>query len=211
MTDTLHRVVAEVDLGKEFIVFCALAKGHNEKGWGLKAKLFAEIALKYDPLNIGDIAQFIHKGTRGKVKEIIENVSDGSDEVKVVLNNINAVKALLKELRNASLGISICVTGDEDILQNALKDIGIQAHSIEHSLGVRGRIEKLPPRTIMELSTMCGHGMVTFNGVKTIMDRVKMGKMTTKEAAEYLSIPCVCGIFNPERAQRILEMARLEG
>ncbi len=211
MTDTLHRVISEAELDREFIVFCALAKGHNEKGWGLKAKRFAEIALKYSPVNIGDIAQFVHKGTKEKVMDIIENISDGSDEVKVLLNNIDAVKGLLKELRDASLGISICVTGDEDILQDALKDIGIRPHSVEHSLGVRGRVEELPSRTVMELSTMCGHGMVTFNGVRLIIDRVKLGKMTTEEAADYLSIPCVCGIFNPDRAGRILEKVRTEG
>ena len=58
---------------------------------------------------------------------------------------------------------------------------------------------------------MCGHGMVTFNGVKMIIDRVRLGKMTVEEAADYLSIPCVCGIVNPDRARRILETARVEG
>ena len=55
---------------------------------------------------------------------------------------------------------------------------------------------------------MCGHGMVSFNLAKKMIDWVQEGRRTPHQACEYMARFCSCGIFNPSRARRILEDAR---
>ena len=38
-----------------------------------------------------------------------------------------------------------------------------------------------------------------------ILEMLENGKITAEEAAQELSKPCVCGIFNPVRAARLLQ------
>ena len=52
---------------------------------------------------------------------------------------------------------------------------------------------------------MCGHGMVSVNLIKKAVEKVKNGKLTSEKAAENLFKPCMCGIFNPHRAAKLLE------
>jgi hypothetical protein len=41
-----------------------------------------------------------------------------------------------------------------------------------------------------------------------MMDWVREGRRSPAEAASYLARFCTCGIFNPTRAVRVLELAR---
>ena len=52
---------------------------------------------------------------------------------------------------------------------------------------------------------MCGHGMVAFNLVRKMIEDIKTGRRTVKDAAEELAKPCQCGVFNPGRAEALLE------
>jgi hypothetical protein len=61
----------------------------------------------------------------------------------------------------------------------------------------------------MMLSTMCGHGMIAHSLAKKMIDWVKEGRRTPEEAVTYLTRFCSCGVFNPSRAKRILEEARV--
>jgi hypothetical protein len=60
---------------------------------------------------------------------------------------------------------------------------------------------------VMLLSTMCGHGMVSHNLAKKMIDWVREGRRTPEQAAGYLTRFCSCGVFNPARAARLLEQA----
>ena len=51
---------------------------------------------------------------------------------------------------------------------------------------------------------MCGHGMVTVGLIEAVIADVKAGGCTPEEGAERLFQPCMCGIFNPFRAARLL-------
>ena len=55
---------------------------------------------------------------------------------------------------------------------------------------------------------MCGHGMVSANFAKKMMDWVKEDRRTPAEAARSMARFCVCGVFNTTRARRILERVR---
>ena len=78
---------------------------------------------------------------------------------------------------------------------------------VEHEckLSIRAKPAKLPEDEILEITTMCGHGMVSqYLARQTLLD-IKRGKRTSQEAAEFLATPCICGVFNPKRAQLLLE------
>jgi hypothetical protein len=86
-------------------------------------------------------------------------------------------------------------------------DLGLEPapHTVNHSLGVWGRTETLPEQDVLEISTMCGHGMVAFGLIRDMVAEVKAGRLTVREAAERLAEPCECGVFNPDRAAALLE------
>ncbi len=58
---------------------------------------------------------------------------------------------------------------------------------------------------------MCGHGMVSFSFIRKMIDYVKLGRLTPKEAAKMLAKCCECGAFNPSRAEALLERVRKIG
>jgi len=47
--------------------------------------------------------------------------------------------------------------------------------------------------------------MVSQGLCRQMLIDIKKGKRTAEEAGQYLATPCVCGVFNPKRAQAILE------
>ena len=77
-------------------------------------------------------------------------------------------------------------------------------HTVEHSLGVWGKTDLLPDEEVLQISTMCGHGMVSFGLIEKAVADVKAGRSTPEQAARELAAPCVCGIFNPTRAAELL-------
>ena len=73
----------------------------------------------------------------------------------------------------------------------------------------KGYTEKIPDSDTAMLSTMCGHGMISHSLAKKMICFVKENRRTSEQAASVLSRFCSCGIFNPSRAKRILENARI--
>ena len=208
MTNTLHRRGSRESLQKDYVVFATTAGGYNREGSAEKLRTFMRIALKHNPVNISDSKQGVkHKKD---LNEMIENMTDSSGAA-CTFDNLDSVRDMLLDLKKADLGISINVSGLLDEVDECCKGIGINRHSIEHSVGISGQIDRLPNRDILELNTLCGHGMVSFNLISRMIDFVKLGKLTPKQAAEYLTKPCVCGAFNPKRAEMILEKVRCLG
>ena len=108
----------------------------------------------------------------------------------------------------ADLGICINITGLLDEGQECCRKAGITRHSTEHSLGIWGAKDRLPEREVMEFNTMCGHGMVSFNLVRKMIDEVCLRRKTPKQAARTMAKCCECGAFNPARAEALLERMR---
>ena len=52
---------------------------------------------------------------------------------------------------------------------------------------------------------MCGHAMVPVALIDRTVEQVKQKKLTLKQAAVELTKPCVCGVFNPTRAEELLQ------
>ncbi|NWF92921.1 MAG: hypothetical protein HXY46_08390 [Syntrophaceae bacterium] len=202
MTHTLHRQGKAEDLGEDFVVFTMSAKTVNAKGSAEKMRRFFEILEKYRPVNYGDMKT----GNRFNIeRETIYNQIRDNSIVHFVFTDQAVVGKILKDLKNEELGTSIVVSGLIEATDQLCQQNGLKMHTVEYSGGIHGKIELLPDGPILEITTMCGHGMVASNLVKEMIKQVKKGKKTISEAAIELAKPCQCGIFNPKRAEAILK------
>ncbi len=202
MTHTLHRRGAGDALERDFVVLSMTAKGVNHEGSGPNIRRFLEIARSYNPVNMGDIKTGNMHAT--DPDKILEQVQDTSI-VHAVFCDREKVSALLSELVEAGLGTSVVVSGLFSEVERCMCDAGLSAHTIEHSLGIRGQKHKLPCDEVLKITTMCGHGMVSASLVaKTVRD-IKRGRQNLEQAAVSVAKPCECGVFNPVRARLLLE------
>lgn len=202
MTHTLHRKGKLESLEQDLVVFTMSAKTVNAKGSAEKMQKFFEILEKYEPLNYGDMKT----GNRfNSERETIYDKIKNNSIVHFVYNNPDTVKKILEELKKADLGTSIIVSGVVDKTDQLCRQVGLKTHTVEFSGGIHGQLGLLPEEPILEITTMCGHGMVASNLVKEMAKQVKKGKNTLQEAAVELAKPCQCGIFNPKRAESLLE------
>jgi hypothetical protein len=67
-----------------------------------------------------------------------------------------------------------------------------------------GDTDCLPDEPVLELSTMCGHGLISHRLASTIIQKTRAGVLDIEKAVAILRKPCTCGIFNPTRARGIL-------
>lgn len=203
MSHTLHRQGTMENLADDYVILAMSAKGINEKGSAAKLQEFLRIALYYNPVNVGDIKT----GNIYQVdpEQIIQQIKDTSI-VHAVFTDPNTVAEVLQKVREADLGMSVVVSGLFEPVSECCHRIGQKSapHTIEYSLGVWGQTDRLPADFVLEIGTMCGHGMVSFNLVLDAIERVKSGGVSAEDAARRLAEPCVCGVFNPTRAAKLL-------
>lgn len=201
MTHTLHRQGSEASLSHDYIFLCMAAKGINEDGSEEKMREFLRVMLRHKPVNIGDM----RTGNMydAKAEDIMAKVTSTSI-VHGVFTDPDVVVAALKELKEADLGMSVVVSGVCSTVKECCRQAGLSPHSLDYSAGVWGKTEKLPPREILEVTTMCGHAMVASNLVKSLVQDIKNGEISAEDAARELTRQCECGIFNPVRAAQLL-------
>ena len=201
MTHTLHRVGKKENLRDDFIVFTMSAKQVNAKGSAAMMCEFFQILEKHKPINFGDMKT--GNTFNSKRETILDNIQDTSI-VHFVYKDKEIVGKVLEELKDAELGISVVVSGLIETTERVCKNIGLKMHTVEFSGGIHGKLELLPEEPILEVTTMCGHGMVASNLVEEMVKQIKKGKKTPQGAAIELAKPCQCGIFNPERAENLI-------
>lgn len=201
MSHTLHRCGKHDDLKNDFVVFCMSAKTVNAKGSGPKMRKFFEILKKYPAVNFGDVK------TGSRFNSDWQTIRDGYKDQSVahyVFSDAEVVGQILKELKKADLGLSVIVSGVFEKVGELCRQAGLPMHTVEYSGGVMGRTERLPKGPVLSITTMCGHGLVSANLVKKMATQVKKGKKSLPEAAAELAKPCMCGVFNAQRAERLL-------
>ena len=96
------------------------------------------------------------------------------------------------------------VSGIFDRVKGMCQKNGIHRHATTYSLGIWGRTEKLPPDEVLDVITMCGHGMISAARLNSVAEDVKAGRKSTQDAAKELARQCDCGVFNPARAAKLL-------
>ena len=204
MTNTLHRKGAVEDLKEDYVIFVSMARGINREGSAPKIHEFLRICQKYNPVNIGSSKLGTVLQDDVDFQDLVTNLKDGSTSA-AVFTDLDTLQKVLAELIEADLGISINVSGLLDGVQECCHGNGIERHSVEHSLGFWGSRDRLPEREILEINTLCGHGMVSFSLIHKMIEHVKMRRLTPKEAAEIMGKCCECAVFNTTRAEHLLE------
>jgi hypothetical protein len=200
MTHTLHRTGDIESLKEDFPMLTHVARGYNDIGAGERLRQMAEIARKYTDLNFGDCKvanQFMMRP-----EEIMRKHTVGW---QVVFKNKKSLIACMKELKEKNIGISVVVSGLFDEVLECCKKAEINPPLVEFALGIHGNKQKLWPPEILDFVTMCGHGLVSGHLVKKMVEDVKKKKITLQKAATELAKPCLCGIFNPDRAAKLLK------
>lgn len=221
MTNTLHRFGDAESFRDDYVVFAIASKGKNDQDAVPKLKRFLELALPFNPVNLGDSR---HGGALRPCKQMnptshwnrdikpdFQAVIDGFDTpttAAAVFDDRVAAEDFVKRVKEEDLGLSINISTSIDGAEQCCHHAGIPRHSVGYSLGFEGKTEKLPNSQVMMLSTMCGHGMVSSSLAKKMIDWVKEGRRTPDQAVTYMARFCSCGVFNPSRAKRILEDAR---
>ncbi len=229
MTNTLHRYSEHYapepppdpePIRDDYIVFAMASRGANDDNLVEKYRTFLRLALKHNPVNVGDAtkggiirprqdlnptAHWI-RGQRSDPEQVIGGI-EGHTTVAAVFDNYEAMQAFVEEVKATNLGISINISAPIDEAKRCCREAGITRHSVEYSVGFSGRVDKLPDGTTLELSTMCGHGMVSANFAGKMIEWVKENRRTSEEAARYMARFCICGVFNIHRAERILKQA----
>ena len=122
-----------------------------------------------------------------------------------VYTDFEDVKAVLKELNEADLGISVVFSGLFDKVHEACREAGTNPHTVNMSGETFGKLDLLPEPKMLEITTMCGHHMVSPFLVRHLANRVKRGQMTAEDASVELAKQCTCNFFNVVRGNKLLK------
>jgi hypothetical protein len=98
----------------------------------------------------------------------------------------------------------VVVSGLFDEVAECCRRAGTGAHTVNHSLGFWGSKEKLPPREILEVTTMCGHGLVAPSLVWHFVESIRRGHLSGAAACQEMRKMCICDIFNHARAEGLM-------
>lgn len=204
MTHSLHRRGSVEDLHEDYVLIFYSSKGINREGAENKMQQIWEILSHYeqDLVNFGNH----HPNWSGGELYNLDDLKKAFSQMNMaVFKDREKVKACLQELKERDFGISVVVSGLYEETNKICSEIGLAPHTVNLSLGVHGNTGKLPEERVLEIHTMCGHAVVSFNLILHMVREIKAGKITCKEAAKKLSRMCDCGLFNPYRAEKILK------
>ena len=226
MTNTLHRYSEHyatprssdpAPIKDDYIVFAMATRGVNDQDLVKKYQTFLRLAMKYKPVNLGDASKgglyqpsvslnpLAHwrRDQQPDLDRVIAEI-EGPSTVAAVFDKQEAMEGFVRDLREADLGVSINISAPMESARQGCACAGIVRHSVEYSLGFQGQMDRLPDRKVLEIATMCGHGMVSFGLVRKMIDWVKEGRRRPQEAVRTMARFCICGVFNLSRAERLL-------
>lgn len=208
MTHTLHREGDRESLRDDYVVLGMPAAGINSDGSVEAIRTFLDLASEYDTVNLGSMD--VGSINRYDFEELIAGSEDGSI-VHAVFADFEEFVDFFDALDEMDLGLSIVVSGVFERTAQACKRVSGASsntnpdpHTVRYALGIRGDRDRLPDEWNRELITMCGHGMVSADLVDEMAAAVAEGRLQAEKAAERLARPCSCGIFNTQRAERLL-------
>jgi len=197
MTHTLHREGVEED-SNDYVIL-AMVEGNDPQKLENLAELF-QIVLKHNPINYTGKALFPAL-PQDQFPQIYKRTKIGM----AVFDRREAIFAALNEIKDRELGVSVVVSGLLSHIKEDCKKLDLPMHTVNYSLGIWGKTEKLPDPKVTEITTMCGHGLVSFNLVQSLLKEIRRGKKTIEEASQILARPCVCGVVNKTRAEELLK------
>lgn len=224
MTHTNHRRGSRESLARDFVILSMVeptsrAQRTYRAPLEERVKRFLEICERHGPVALAARAggrrlrylkgwtQEMNSGVHqaASLEEVIgcEEIEGGVGHA--VYTEREAVIKVLKELKEADLGLSIVVSGVFEEVFEACKRADLKPHTVNMSLGTWGRVEMLPDEPVLELCTMCGHAMISRRLAEMMIERVGSGTLTPEAAAVELGKQCTCNIFNTVRAAEIIK------
>jgi hypothetical protein len=204
MTHSLHREGPLDLLNQEYVVFIYPARGLNYDASGPKVRRLMEMLYTQGPANM--LVTTLRKNLYSGIpqEEILNSIKDGA-KIYCVFTDREKIRETLARIMEMDEGISIMVSGVIDRVRDVAAELGLKPHTINLSLGIHGRTDRLPPADIRQFTTMCGHGMVSPHLVRDVLRRVKTGKIDLWEGSLIIAAPCSCGIVNPYRSVEMLK------
>ena len=208
MSHTLHRRGSAESLRDDIVFLMLPAHRFNDvdaskEEIGAKLRRFMEIGLEKGCICIGN-ASTGNITTLGGIQQVLDSTVEGAT-VHCVFDDEKKAVEMMKALKEADLGLSVVVSGLFDMVGECCKKSGLQPHTVEYSLGVWGNTALLADEPVMEINTMCGHGMVSVGRIQDVVKKIQSGRMTCEEGGKELGKTCTCGIFNWTRAAAILQ------
>jgi len=221
MTHTHHRRGDRKSLQNDYVVLAMVTRDYPEqttyKGpLEERVKKFIEICAKYNPVAIAstDKAGNAMRYMKGWEKRMDSGIHKSATVEEVAKNpvafrhavyiNKEDVINVIRELKDADLGLSVVVSGIFDEVFDICRKVGTGPHTVNLSLETWGKTELLPKEPVLSLLTMCGHAMISRYLIEELINRVKDGKMTPEDAAVEMGKQCTCNIFNPVRGAEII-------
>lgn len=205
MSHALHRYGTTEQLQNDYTFYARASRYVNREGCGPKLRRILSILLEEKGLvNFGS-SQAGKSRKAGLNPDDYAATLDKAYGVAACFSDREAVLSILRKLKEADTGISIVISGLIDEIVRIAKEIDLKPHTAFLSLGIHGKKALLPADEVLQITTMCGHGLVSSRLTKAVIKRVKSGKMTAAEAAHLLAQPCPCGIFNTDRCRAIIE------
>jgi hypothetical protein len=222
MTNTLHRYGNAESFRDDYIIFAIPSRGINDEDCIPRLKQFLRICSKYNPSNMGNgnraglmpdknLGPAAHWNRKNQPdwEAVIESI-EKPGTVSAVFTSEDEVVACFRDIIEADFGLSVNISAAVWDAREVACECGTPRHSVEYSLKTNDPHDHLPNSQILGISTMCGHGMISFNMARKMLDMVREGRRTPEEAATTLMRFCPCGIFNPDRAIRLLVEAITE-
>lgn len=203
MTHSLHRRGKTETLYNDFVILVTPAVGINHADSGPKLWKVLDIITEVQPDNIGSYETgTIFTGV--SIEEIKASMPE-TPRVRCCFDSKEKMCEVIKRIYALNLGLSVVISGLNDEILDMTKQLGIKPHSVHYSLGIFGKKDLLPSEDVLDITTMCGHSMISEKLVLEMIRQVRSGKLTPMEAAQEIAKPCVCGIFNVVRASELLE------
>lgn len=208
MTHTLHRIGTAESLQNDICIMAFPQKGINYDGSKPHLQWFFREAHACGAVNLGMV--ICGSMLAFSLDEVIEKVKDGRGAF-TVFDDIEKATVFLSKVKAKDCGISITVSTLWDLAMRLSEAVGVKPHSVNRSLGLFGTSEKLPSEEVRAITSMCGHAQVSPLLVEKVIDDINMGRITAREGALMLARPCICGFFNPTRAEKLLEEITYSG
>lgn len=203
MTHSLHRRGNEESLKDDFVLLVTSAYGYNHEGSKEKMRKILDEVFAFEPCNIGsyDTGTILSGVDIQEIRAALNDVP----RIRCAFSSKEKMKAVLQRIKELDLGLSVTVSGLTDEILDIARELDIKPHCANLSLEIWGNVEKLPSEEVLEHITMCGHGLISSGLVEKCIQSVKEGRLTPRQAAVKISHPCVCGIYNPDRAEKLME------
>ncbi len=205
MTHSLHRQGSVESLKNDFVMYARCSRGINLDGAEPKVRRIVDIVFDEGPSNAGDSPHRASIAAGNLTREDALEYQKDTRGFISCFDSRDKMKRVLERLKEEDLGISIVVSGLIDEVMGMAREVGLKPHTINLSLGIRGKKELLPGPEVTEFTTMCGHGLVPSKLVEKAIAEVRAGTRTPEDAARMVGKPCICGIVNLTRAAQMLE------